>query len=162
MKTLQLVLIITLVTFGLSAKNSISGVWIDQVSRNGGGVEFGFPLYHNENWLIRNHISINGYGYHTEESYGQITLEEKLLFGGDIPVNAITIKPYGFISSGLGIINWDSYVMDLSMGGGFEYQFSTDISFFIEYGGAVTFALDSSEVPENGGTILSIGYRNYF
>jgi hypothetical protein len=159
---------------------SLSSIWRYDSVRTGGSVELGFPL-NTGRWLLRDYITLNGYGGHTDSgtSFGEISAGNKFRIGGKYVCERggeplFIIMSYGFGGVEFGAAGIDGkgmfrspFLADISGGGGFELQCMKKLSFFIEYGGGLFFPVgnDSStyfDVFTAGYSLLSIGYRTYF
>jgi hypothetical protein len=103
--------------------------------------EFGFLLFHNNKWDIRNHVLVNSYFVVDNEKIENTTqnLTDKISFGW--VHNSGIFRPYSYIEGGIGFYSNDSkkyWTMPLTYSVGFGIGLEVfpwkNMSFFVEPG----------------------------
>lgn len=140
-----------------------------------GGGEFGINLLPQEKlFVLRNSIFVQGGGGNlksTEQlNYGALEIGDKLIIGGRINGSGFIVRSYGFTGCSFGLFACEGHVffsspfmIKLSFGGGFEFQFAENTAFSIEFGGIYRFLTEKN--TSNFGDfskstpVLTIGYR---
>jgi hypothetical protein len=126
--------------------------------------EFGFLLFHNNEWDIRNYILVNNYFVVDNDGIENITrnLTEKISFGWIN--NSGIFRPYSYLEGGIGFYGNDSkkfwttpLIYSVGLGIGLEFFPSKSLSFFIEPGLIWQF-MDNKNFPVQKATI---GIRYY-
>lgn len=148
---------------------SLGAFWDADYNKAGGSVEVGLPITHLEDkgFLLRNNFIFSGKG---GNGFGNLALGDKIIIGGFIPHGDFAISAYGFALVGAGLYSGNNksffqlpFMIDLSFGGGFEFQFSSFSAFVVEYGGSFPVAIGKSDSGFlNPSPCLTIGYRSYF
>lgn len=152
------------------------GFWSCGNERSGGFGELGFRLV-DENlnhFVLRECITLGGYGSNLLKSgldFGELQIGSKIIIGGMTNSNLFCIRSYGFAGIGFGI--WGdkensfasgSPLLELNFGGGFEFQYSQENAFVIEFGGrteAPVGKIKNQFSPyTNSSPVLTIGYRS--
>ena len=176
-KIIAVAMIIVCTRFSLfaeSTKISIAGVWHADTVKVGGGFEIGFPIVE-KNLIVRDYITINGYGGTVNAlSFGECSIANKFQLGGRVNLGTYDIVSYGLVNLEFGLYGASGkkffaapFILDIGGGGGFElrYQITEKImqSFFVEFGGGGMFKLSkTSSGVLQGYASLAIGYRTYF
>lgn len=136
---------------------SLAGLWEVDNLRSGGEFEVGFPLNNKENkFVFRDYFTVGGYGWNS--SYGEVSLGNKIQFGGKVHETDLLVISYGFILANASYIIGETSVFDfwIGGGGGFEIQYNEGSSFIIEYGG-------KGLIKKATGTpFITLGYRQYY
>jgi hypothetical protein len=108
---------------------------------SGGFFEFGFLIFHNEKWDIRNHVLIGSASMHDDDNVKIIifNFNEKISIGG-ITRNGL-FRPYGFAEGGVGFYETGTKeLFQMPLTYNFGFGFGLDIfvrdstSFLIEGG----------------------------
>ena len=94
--------------------------------------------------------------------------------GGKIKCNDFIIRSYGFSAVGVGLYTCEGHIffslpiiIDLSLGGGFEFQFASKMAFVIEFGGLFRMFAGENNYEKkiypsySTSPSLSIGFRSY-
>ena len=160
-------------------RTTSGGFWIWEENCNGGAGEFGINLLKEEkNLVLRNCFFVQGEGgsgnLTTDRfvDFGGIEFGDKLLIGGRANCNGFIVRTYGYAGASFGLIGWDDHVfysqpflVSAKFGGGFEFQYLTNMAFVIEFGGVERFL-----VGKPAGALsnfskctpsLTIGYRSF-
>ncbi len=142
---------------------SIGGLTSFNNKQAGGGIEIGFPLIKTQNFVMRNYISLFGYGINYNNS-GSILLQDKITFGDNRDSNIVRL--YGFISGGFGVFKQDNknffqapFAWECFVGGGADINASENASIFIETGGGVS---ANGNVNINTFARIQVGFRGFF
>ncbi|MCK9171355.1 MAG: hypothetical protein M0P01_13155 [Treponema sp.] len=160
-------------TTGFNNGFSFGSIWRVDNSRNGGSAEFGFPV-HSGKTFVRDYATLNGAGGKAEGTYfGEASIGNKVQIGNFIRCAGFAVIPYFFINAEFGLEGFikkntfnKALLADFNGGGGFEFRFTSQNSFFIEYGGGYFFPIgtDRTELPADssaGYALLAIGTRLY-
>jgi hypothetical protein len=108
---------------------------------SGGFFEFGFLIFHNEKWDLRNHVLIGGAHMHDDDNVENFifNLNEKISIGS-ITRNGL-FRPYGFVEGGVGFYETETKKMfqmpvtyNFGFGFGLDIFVREDTSSFIEGG----------------------------
>ncbi|MBP3708865.1 MAG: hypothetical protein J6I73_00430 [Treponema sp.] len=153
---------------------SLAGIWRGDSVKTGGTVEVGFPFVE-KNLIIRDYVTLNGYGGKVNElSFGELSIGDKLQIGGRVDCGTFHIVPYGFVNAEFGIYRTSAkkffeapFILDIGGGGGFEIRYLVMQmpmqSFFIEFGGGGMLMPGKPAGGFSAGyASLAIGYRTYF
>ena len=156
------------------------GFWSCGQNFCGGFGEFGINLLPTEkSFVLRDCIFVQGEGGALRNSssanpdpleYGALCLGDKLIIGGRTNGNGFVVRSYGFTGLSFGFISCkesrffsDPYMLNLSFGGGFEFQYMASTAFVIEFGGLNRFLLGKEKASFGGyaktDPVLTIGYR---
>jgi hypothetical protein len=126
--------------------------------------EFGFLLFHNNNWDIRNHILFNSYFVKDDDRIENITqnLTEKISFGW--VTNSGIFRPYSYIEGGIGFYGNDTkdfwttpLIYNVGIGIGLEFFLWKYLSFFMEPG-LMWYFMDGKNFPVQK---LTVGIKYY-
>ena len=156
------------------------GFWSCGQNFAGGFGEFGFNLLSEENnFLVRDCIFIQGQGGYLAKNdsleYGALEIGNKLIFGGKSNCDKFIIRSYGFAAGGVGLYICEGHkifsmplLIDLSFGGGFEFQYTRHMAFVIEFGGTSRMFVGKNRNKENNISdyskstpSLTIGFRSF-
>lgn len=160
-------------------KYTIGGFWTCYQDFAGGYGEYGFNLLSEENKVVvRDCIYIEGQGGYLAKNdslgYGALEIGNKFILGGKIKCNDFIIRSYGFSAVGVGLYTCEGHIffslpiiIDLSLGGGFEFQFASKMAFVIEFGGLFRMFAGENNYEKkiypsySTSPSLSIGFRSY-
>ena len=162
-------------------RTTSGGFWVIENNLTGGFGEFGINLLPKEkNFVLRNCFFVQGEGSSLELGeapgnkieVGGLEIGDKLLIGGRYNCPGFIIRSYGFIGGSFGFFSWDDhsfgskpFIVSAKFGGGFEFQFSTDCAFVVEFGGVQRFLVGGTDVNlpnfSNHAPCLTIGYRMF-
>lgn len=157
------------------------GFWSCGQDFSGGFGEFGLNLLPVEkNFVLRDCIFLQGEGGTLRKSsaghpdalkYNALFAGDKLIIGGRMNATDFIIRGYGFCSGAFGLFGCSEhnfldqpFMVNLTFGGGFEFQYHKRSAFVIEYGGLnrilagtdLTFFEDYSKSSAS----LTIGFRS--
>lgn len=142
---------------------SIGGLTSFDNKQTGGGIEIGFPLLKTQSFVMRNYISLFGYGINYGNK-GSFLLQDKITFGGNRDSNVVRL--YGFISGSFGVFQQDNkqffqapFAWECFVGGGADINASTNASIFIETGGGVS---ANGSANMNTFARIQVGFRGFF
>lgn len=177
---LLLVALMCSVGFAENAENVNSrffsgGFWSCGGNRSGGCGEWGMSLVdETSGFVLRDCISLSGFGNNITESnnlkFGEGIIGDKLMIGGMTDCQLFKVRSYGFMGVGIGLwgdeehgFNSGAPLLDISFGGGFEFQYSAETAFVIEFGGHTEGPVGSEKENyqdyTNSSPILTIGFR---
>lgn len=158
-----------------NSKFTNGGAWTVQGEMGGGFGEYGFRLCPEENnFMLRNTIFFEGLGssaYPQKDSiYGSMAFGDKFMIGGTYENSEFIVRTYGFFGGSIGIFKaagksfFDkTYMAETLCGGGFEFQYTSNLAFFIEFGGCYKFPVGTDykkyQAFSNSAPTLTIGYR---
>lgn len=151
------------------------GFWSCGNERSGGFGEFAFRLV-DENinhFVLRDCITVGGYGSNLIKNgmdFGELQIGNKVIVGGMTNCNTFCIRSYGFAGIGFGIWKDEENkfasgapLLELNFGGGFEFQYSKNNAFVIEFGGRTEAPVGKRKneftAYTNSSPLLTIGYR---
>lgn len=140
---------------------------------SGGFFDFGFNLYDNEEFSIRNYIELNGGGTGREGGFGGGGIRERILFIETVPLTSnVAFRPYGGFDVGVSFLagadNNSGSVFEGRGFGGFEIagikKNKSKFSVFVEAGGFGRACMGGYDNPQlvKGGAFFSLGGRKYF
>lgn len=123
------------------------GFWDSWGERSGGFGEIGIRLMEEDesHFVFRDCITLGGYGhdaYGKTDEFGELVIGNKVILGG--MADCILFKVRGYSFFGTGISFWGSPdvdfasgapLLELTFGGGFEFQYAASSAFVIEFGG---------------------------
>ena len=188
---LSLVAVICSVGFAEEIKNENSaakiqyrttsgGFWSCGPDFSGGFGEFGINLLPKENHLVlRDCIFFQGEGGYLAKNdgleFGVFQVGDKLIIGGRSDCPGFIVRSYGFTGFSMGFISCKGhtfgkppYVLNLSYGGGFEFQYIRSLAFVVEFGGVNRILAglddDSRKVFKDyskSSSTLTIGFRSF-
>lgn len=155
---------------------SLAGIFNVEREKSGGSLEFGFRLYEKNHFVLRNYVLLSGYGGRFENGagFGAAEISYKIIAGGFVPLSEMRIRSYGFTALGLGLFGTENHrvftlplVGSISVGGGFELQFSPHSAFMVEYGGKMETLFGggfsrSAYGNVYGSPLVMLGARSYF
>ena len=128
-------------------------------------VTFGFLLFHNNRWNIRNHIAFSAARIHNKDAqeYDILNLNEKISIGS-ITRNGL-FRYYGYFEGGFGVYGTESkelftlpLMFHFGLGGGLDIFARDTLSFFIEMG-ARQYIVDAQWLFKPA---ITAGLRVYF
>ena len=153
------------------------GFWSCGQDFSGGLGEFGINLLSQEKILVlRDCIYVQGEGgtlsQKNELDFGGLEIGNKFIIGGRVNGSGFVVRNYGFTSLSFGMISCKNhdftsqpFMLNLSFGGGFEFQFVRHSAFVIEFGGTNRFfAGENSDAAKDFSKttpVLTIGYRTF-
>lgn len=153
------------------------GFWSCGQDFSGGFGEFGINLLPQEKILVlRDCIYVQGEGgtlsKKNELDFGGLEIGNKFIIGGRVNGSDFVVRNYGFTSLSFGMFSCKNhdftsqpFMLNLSFGGGFEFQFVRHSAFVIEFGGTNRFFAgeNSDEVKDfaKSAHVLTIGYRTF-
>ena len=156
------------------------GFWTCGQDFCGGFGEFGFNLLaHEKSFLLRDCIFIQGEGGSLRRSnaanpepldYGALTVGDKVLIGGRSDGIGFAVRSYGFTGASMSLFSCKNcsffsqpMMLNILFGGGFEFQYSTNTAFVIEFGGINRLLLGKNKNDFEGyaktNPVLTIGFR---
>lgn len=169
--------LLCLETYGQEFKNGTcsGGFWALKEGYGAGYGEWNFPLRNDsDGFLLRDAINIGGFGGNLEENkgVGGCILGNKFMIGGTYNASEFVVRSYGFVSAGFGIFGAEGhkvfnapFMISSIIGGGFEFQYSSDNSFVVEFGGDMDFLVGSGRKEysqlSRSCPILMLGFRSY-
>ncbi len=157
------------------------GFWSCGQDFSGGFGEFGVNLLPVENFFVlRDCIFVQGEGgtlrkCSTEHpqalEYGSLQVGNKLILGGRVNATGFIVRSYGFCSGAFGLFSCSEhnffsqpFMVNLTFGGGFEFQYHKRSAFVIEFGGLnrILAGADSAffEDYSKSSASLTIGFRS--
>ena len=158
-------------------KTTSGGFWCCGEGFCGGFGEFGINLLPEEkNFVLRDCLYIQGEGGSLKKNgsleYGGVEIGDKLLIGGRYNCNGFIVRSYGFTGVSAGLFSFEGHkvfslpvMLNLTFGGGFEFQFSEKMGFVIEFGGMNRLLIGGDKsVFEDFSRylpVLTIGYRSF-
>lgn len=162
--------------FDFANRFSTGGFWSCGNERSGGFGEVGISLVNENrhNFVVRDCVTFAGYGYNlfnqTLPSFGEFQIGDKFIIGGMTGSNLFRVRTYGFFSVGLGFWKGGEHnftsgnpLLDIGGGGGFEFQYTRDCAFVVEFGGRneapVGRGRSKYKDYTNASPMLTIGYR---
>ncbi len=156
------------------------GFWSCGKDYTGGFGEFGFNLLPEEKtFVLRDCISVMGeggyLGNNSDVGFGGCEIGDKLIIGGRYNCEGFIVRTYGFIGVSVGLFSCSGHsffslplMINISFGGGFEFQYSANNAFVIEFGGLNRlFTGDTSSIGNNvrsypiSSPSLTIGFRSF-
>ena len=153
------------------------GFWSCGQDFSGGFGEFGINLLPQEKILVlRDCIYVQGEGgtlsQKNELDFGGLEIGNKFIIGGRVNGSDFVVRNYGFTSLSFGMFSCKNhdftsqpFMLNLSFGGGFEFQFVRHSAFVIEFGGTNRFFVGENcdEVKDfaKSAHVLTIGYRTF-
>ncbi|MCR4947804.1 MAG: hypothetical protein K6A15_01470 [Treponema sp.] len=153
------------------------GFWCCGQNFSGGFGEFGVNLLPQEKiFVLRDCIYVQGEGGTLSQKngfdFGGLEIGNKLIIGGRVNCYGFVVRNYGFTSFSFGMFSCKNHVftsqpfmLNLSFGGGFEFQFVRHSSFVVEFGGIKRFFAGekNEDFQEFSKTepVLTIGYRTF-
>lgn len=156
------------------------GFWTCGSNFSGGFGEFGINLLPKEKGLVlRNCIFVQGSGGHLAKNdqleFDSLDIGNKLILGGRVNCPGFIVRSYGFAAISLGLFSCQGhpfatspFLLNLSYGGGFEFQFTSRNAFVLEFGGLSGFLagqINPAECPftdfSNSSPLLTIGFRSF-
>lgn len=168
------------VNTALAANNSSSaniqyritngGFWSCGQDFSGGFGEFGINLLPKENFLVlRDCIYVQGLGgnrsVNSEQDFGGLEIGDKLIIGGRTNGEGFIVRTYGFTSVAAGFYSYEGHkfgsfplMLNLTFGGGFEFQYVKHTALVLEFGGV------NRLFPEGfskSSSVLTIGFRSF-
>lgn len=151
------------------------GFWSCAPERSGGFGEFGWCLSDEskKGFVLRDCFTVGGYGHKVIKSsvdFGELQIGNRLTLGGVYDGGNFKVRSYGFFGAGVGIIGGEGIrffhgapMFEVNGGGGFEFQFTKNSAFVIEYGGRCEMPVGRKAAQysayTNSSPILTIGYR---
>ncbi len=151
------------------------GFWCCGQDFSGGFGEFGVNLLPQEkNFVLRDCIYVLGEGGELDRdnqlNYGAFEMGDKLIMGGRVNCSDLIVRSYGFTACAIGMFSCEGhrfftapFMINLSFGGGFEFQFAKNTAFVIEFGGLNRFLAGNEkrdfEHFSKSSPLLTIGYR---
>lgn len=148
-----------------------------QSRKSGGGLTFAIPVFQKNSFIIRDEITASLYLSNLPESNGTlISLGDKIIFGSLKNINGFAFRTYGYMKCEFGASRDSSYnfftaplILELGGAGGFEFLFTKEKGFFVEFGGGASIKgfgqIDKSQVANgcfNGGYVcLTTGIKHY-
>ena len=166
------------VSANVNYRTTSGGFWIWEENCNGGAGEFGINLLKQENnIMLRNCFFVQGEGgsgnleSNRFVDFGGIEIGDKILFGGSAHCNGFIVRSYGYAGGALGFLAWEDhkfwskpFLVSVKFGGGFEFQYLTNLAFVVEFGGVERFLIGSPEGKISNFAkctpSLTIGYRS--
>ncbi len=153
------------------------GFWSCGQDFSGGFGEFGVNLLPAEKILVlRDCIYVQGEGgtlsQENKLDFGGLEIGNKLIVGGRVNCSDFAVRNYGFTSLSFGMFSCKNhdftsqpFMLNLSFGGGFEFQFVKNTAFVVEFGGCNRFFVGekSEDVKDlsKSAHVLTIGYRTF-
>ena len=153
------------------------GFWSCGHDFSGGFGEFGVNLLPQENFFVlRDCIYVQGEGGYLdpnkEFSFGGLEIGDKLIFGGRVDCSGFIVRSYGFTGFSFGMISCKNhsftsspFMLNITFGGGFEFQFVRHTAFVVEFGGVKRFLTggekEGLEAFSKTMPVLTIGYRTF-
>ena len=153
------------------------GFWFCSRDFSGGFGEFGVNLLPVEkSFVLRDCIYVQGEGgyldLHKELSFGGLEIGDKLILGGRVDGSDFIVRSYGFTGFSFGMfscknhrITASPFMLNLTFGGGFEFQFVRHAAFVLEFGGLKRFFTGGEkkglEDFSKSMPVLTIGYRSF-
>ena len=160
-------------------RTTSGGFWIWEENCIGGAGEFGFNLLKQENnFVLRNCILVQGEGgsgnLTTDRfvDFGGIEIGDRFIIGGRANCNGFIVRSYGYVGGFFGLFSWvdhkfykPPFLLTAKFGGGFEFQYTQDMAFVLEYGAVERFLIGQpSGALSNFSKCtpsLTIGYRSF-
>lgn len=156
-------------------KTTTGGFFFTNKDTSGGFGEFGIKLCDEANgFVLRNCIFFEGFGTDLPHdiSYGAAGIGDKLIIGGRTNGLGFIVRSYGYIGGSFDLYKGGSheffdspYLCSFNMGGGFEFQYTTENAFVVEFGGIcrgpVGAGKDSFTDYAVSGPSLTIGFRSF-
>ena len=154
------------------------GFWSCGQDFSGGFGEFGINLLPKENFFVlRDCIYVQGLGGNrcvnsdsisagnSQLDFGGLEIGDKLIIGGRTNCPGFIVRGYGFTSVSVGFYSYEGHafwslplMLNLTFGGGFEFQYSKHTAFVMEFGGVNRiFHEDFSK----SSSVLTIGFRSF-
>ena len=153
------------------------GFWSCGQDFSGGFGEFGVNLLPEEKILVlRDCIYVQGEGgtlsQENKLDFGGLEIGNKLIVGGRVNCSDFAVRNYGFTSLSFGMFSCKNhdftsqpFMLNLSFGGGFEFQFVKHTAFVVEFGGCNRYFVGekSEDVKDlsKSAHVLTIGYRTF-
>lgn len=151
------------------------GFWNCSTERSGGYGEFGWAFTDEDvkNFVLRDCFTVGGYGHNVIKSnidFGELQVGNKFILGGVYDCKNFKVRSYGFVGTGIGIIGGTGVkffkgapMVEVNGGGGFEFQYSKNSAFVIEYGGRCEMPVGNKRASftpyTNSSPLFTIGYR---
>lgn len=156
------------------------GFWSCGQDFAGGFGEFGFNLLPTEKaFVLRDCIFVQGEGGILRNSnsanpdpleYGALSIGDKVIFGGRTNGNDFVVRSYGFTGVSVSLFSCREHslfaqpmMLNILFGGGFEFQYSVNTAFVVEFGGLNRLMLGNNKSDLEGyaksNPVLTIGFR---
>lgn len=160
-------------TANIQYRITSGGFWSCGQDFSGGFGEFGINLLPKENFFVlRDCIYIQGLGGNsagntgnTMLDFGGLEIGDKLIIGGRTNGEGFIVRGYGFTSAALGFYSYEDHafwslplMLNLTFGGGFEFQYVKHTAFVIEFGGVNRIF---NEGFSKSTSVLTIGFRSF-
>ena len=160
-------------------RTTSGGFWVWEENCNGGAGEFGINLLKQENnFMLRNCFFVQGEGgsgnleSNRFVDFGGFEIGDKILFGGSAYCNGFIVRSYGYAGGAFGLLGWENhkfwtkpFLISVKFGGGFEFQYLTNMAFVVEFGGVERFLVGNPEGKISNFAkctpSLTIGYRSF-
>ncbi|MBO4533145.1 MAG: hypothetical protein J5726_05545 [Treponema sp.] len=145
------------------------GFWTSGQDFCGGFGEFGINcLPEEKNFVFRNHIFCQGDG---GKSFGEFQVGDKLIFGGRVNGEGFITRTYCFTAGGFGLISCPGYkvsetpfLVHITFGAGFEFQYCQETAFVVEFGGDNRLLVGKNKQAlkdfSRSSPVLTIGFRS--
>ena len=153
------------------------GFWSCGQDFSGGLGEFGINLLPCEkSFVLRDCIYVQGEGgsldMNNKLSFGALEIGDKLILGGRVYGQGFIVRSYGFTACAIGLFACEGhtfferpFMINLTFGGGFEFQFSKNTAFVLEFGGINRFLARGDKKTydyfSKSSPVLTIGYRTF-
>ncbi len=156
------------------------GFWSCGSDFSGGLGEFGLNLLPEEKYFVlRDCLYVQGSGGYLAKNdkldFGGIEIGNKLILGGRSNGPGFIVRSYGFTSISFGLFSYEGhkfisspFLINLTFGGGFEFQYQTRNAFVIEFGGLnriltgeIKAEQYSYEDFSKSNPVLTIGFRSF-
>ena len=129
--------------------------------------------------MLRDCIFFQGEGGYLAKNdgleFGGFQVGDKLIIGGRSDCPGFIVRSYGFTGFSMGFISCKGhtigkppYVLNLSYGGGFEFQYIKSLAFVVEFGGVnrILAGLDDESRKvfkdySKSSSTLTIGFRSF-
>lgn len=125
-------------------RNAVGTYALIQSQKSGGGFSFSIPVFQKNDFVIREEINLNLYFSNSPLTHTNLlTAGDKIHFGSLKTINGFIFRSYGYAKCEYGFTWNDEYkpfsqapsILEIGGAGGFEYLYSPEKSFFIEFGG---------------------------
>lgn len=163
--------------FAFDKGNGISsgGFWAMEGNLGQGYGEWSFPVFSKNDFFVRDNVTIGGFGGAADNNinYGGCEIGNNVLFGGVYDLETFKVKAYGFFGVDYALFTSENHkllspsgLLGTVMGGGFEFQYSENNAFVVEYGGKYRCVIGKNRKEFSGfnsiNPVLMLGYRSYY
>ena len=161
---------------------SSGGFWTSGQDFCGGFGEFGINCLPQEKFFVlRDCIFCQGDGGTLRTSsiahpdpleFGEFQVGDKLIIGGRVNGTGFIVRTYGYTSVALGLMSCTGHkfgtipmLVNIGFGGGFEFQYTTNTAFVVEFGGNNRLLAGKNKDVLQGysksNPVLTIGFRTF-